>query len=200
MCDLTGSYPFSNDTSGIWPKYINIPRATIFLSIFCMVSTPWNIVKNAQGILAFLSGYSCLMGPMAGVMITDYYIIKKKKLDIHAMYHDGPAGIYWYTKGVNFRAWAAFCVGVGPSMPGFAKSIEPGLEIGGAWRPFTFAWLYGIAASSAAYYAVNWAWPQTNSLVEEAVLPPQRGEVEVIDGLSSEDAEGVLAGEKKESV
>lgn len=48
------------------PKYINIFRATIFISLFCIVSTPWNIIKNASGLLAFLSGYSCLMGPLAG--------------------------------------------------------------------------------------------------------------------------------------
>jgi nucleobase:cation symporter-1, NCS1 family len=56
-----GSYPFSNDVSGLWPKYINIFRATLFISIFCIVSTPWNIIKNAAGLLAFLSGYSVLM-------------------------------------------------------------------------------------------------------------------------------------------
>jgi hypothetical protein len=48
------------------PKYINIFRATVFISLFCIVSTPWNIIKNASGLLAFLSGYSCLMGPLAG--------------------------------------------------------------------------------------------------------------------------------------
>lgn len=64
-----GTYPFSNDITGIWPKYINILRATFFISIFCIASTPWNIIKNAAGLLAFLSGYSCLMGPLAGVMV-----------------------------------------------------------------------------------------------------------------------------------
>lgn len=61
-----GTYPFSNDVSGLYPKFINIFRATIIISVFCVVSTPWNIIKNAAGLLAFLSGYSCLMGPSAG--------------------------------------------------------------------------------------------------------------------------------------
>ena len=134
-------------------------------------------------------------------MITDYYLVKKKKLDIHAMYQDGPQGVYWYTKGVNFRAWAAFFVAVAPLMPGFAKNINPGLDIGGGWKPFTFAWLYGITTASLVYYGINWVWPQTSSLVEEAVLPPQRGEVEVIEGMSSHGTEGDSAAEKeKESV
>jgi NCS1 family nucleobase:cation symporter-1 len=52
-----GSYPFSNDISGFAPKYINIFRGTVFMCVFCVVSTPWNIIKNAAGLLAFLSGY-----------------------------------------------------------------------------------------------------------------------------------------------
>lgn len=127
-----GTYPFSNDVSGLYPKYINIFRATCIISIFCVVSTPWNIINNAAGLLAFLSGYSCLMGPLAGVMVCDYYIIKKQKLDIHEMYHD--RGIYWYSYGVNWRAFVAFVIGFGPLMPGFAKSINNDLDVGGAWK------------------------------------------------------------------
>lgn len=178
-----GSYPFSNDVTGLWPKYINIFRATLFISLFCILSTPWNIIKNAAGLLAFLSGYSCLMGPLAGVMTTDYYIIKKGKLNIHAMYQDGPEGIYWYTGGFNIRAFIAFGIAVAPLMPGFAKSINNDLDVGGAWQIYAFAWLYGFTTSALSYYVIcTWIWPQTVSLVEEATLPPQKGEVSEVDG------------------
>jgi NCS1 family nucleobase:cation symporter-1 len=56
-----GTYPFSNDVTGLDPKHINIFRATLIISIFCVVCTPWNIIKNAAGLLAFLSGYSCMV-------------------------------------------------------------------------------------------------------------------------------------------
>ncbi|PKS13150.1 hypothetical protein jhhlp_000492 [Lomentospora prolificans] len=199
-----GSYPFSNDISGIWPKYINVFRATLFISIFCIVSTPWNIIQNAGGLLAFLSGYSCLMGPMAGVMVVDYYIIKQKKLNIHAMYQDGPEGIYWYSYGFNFRAWIAFFVGVAPLMPGFAKSIDPSIEVGGAWKIYSFAWLYGFTTTSLVYFAINkWIWPQTVSLVEEAVYPPQKGErasdIE-IEGESLDGKSGARMGETEKEI
>ncbi|KAJ2895360.1 hypothetical protein MKZ38_006631 [Zalerion maritima] len=188
-----GSYPFSNDVTGIWPKYINIFRATLFISVFCIISTPWNIIKNAAGLLAFLSGYSCLMGPLAGVMVTDYYIVKQKKLNIHAMYQDGPEGIYWYSKGFNIRAFIAFFVGVGPLLPGFAKSIENSLDVGGAWKIYAFAWLYGFTTTSLVYWVIcKWIWPQTVSIIADAVLPPQKGEVG-----SDGDIEGVPTDEEK---
>ena len=81
-----GTYPSSNDVSGMMPKYVNNFRATVFLSVFATAYTPWNIVRNASGLLAFLSGYSCLMGPLAGTMISDYYLVKKSKLDVDQLY------------------------------------------------------------------------------------------------------------------
>jgi len=104
----------------------------LFISLFCVVSTPWNIIKSAGGLLAFLSGYSCLMGPLAGVIVCDYYIIKKRKLNVHELYNG--RGIYWYDYGFNWRAFAAFGTGFAPLMPGFAKSIQPTLNVGGSWK------------------------------------------------------------------
>jgi NCS1 family nucleobase:cation symporter-1 len=127
-----GSYPFSNDISGFAPKYINIFRGTVFMAVFCVVSTPWNIIKNAAGLLAFLTGYSCLMGPLAGTIVCDYYIIKKQKLNVHELYHTN--GIYYYNGGWNWRAFVSFFIPVACLMPGFAKSIANSLNVGGAWK------------------------------------------------------------------
>lgn len=198
-------------------RYINIFRGTLFISLFCVVSTPWNIIKNAAGLLAFLNGYSCLMGPLAGVMVTDYYIIKHAKLDINEMYR--PHGIYWYSGGWNWRAWAAFCVGVAPLMPGFAKSIAPTLNVGGAWkyvlfiflitaaanllslRIYTFAWIYGYVMTSLVYYGLNWLHPQTVSVIDVAVLPPQKGDVlpTTTEGSVVEDLKEPMVHEKRDT-
>jgi len=128
------------------------------------------------------------MGPLAGVMVCDYYIIKKRKLNLHEMYTDH--GIYWYTGGYNLRAFVAFFAAVAPLMPGFAKSIANGLNVGGAWKIYTFAWIFGFVISSTTYYAINYFYPQTVSLVEEAVYPLQLGETmspPIVDGDSVSD-------------
>ncbi|KAF2473516.1 uncharacterized protein BDR25DRAFT_333038 [Lindgomyces ingoldianus] len=170
-----GTYPFSNDITGMAPKYINIFRATCFISLFCIISTPWNIIKNASGLLAFLSGYSCLMGPLAGTMVCDYYIIKKRKLDVDQLYTD--RGIYWYEHGVNWRAYASFIIGFAPLMPGFAKSIENTLNVGGAWKIYTFAWIFGFTLSFLVHYVIcTYISVPTESLVEEAAYPPKTSE------------------------
>jgi NCS1 family nucleobase:cation symporter-1 len=106
------------------------------MSIFCVVSTPWNIIKNAAGLLSFLSGYSCLMGPLAGILVTDFYIIRKGKLDIFALYDGKPGAKYWYTGGMNFRAFFSFVLGFAPTLPGFARAIggPKKVHVGGAWK------------------------------------------------------------------
>ncbi|KAI9893975.1 MAG: hypothetical protein M1814_004745 [Vezdaea aestivalis] len=170
-----GTYPFSLDISGLSPRYIDRIRATAMISVFCVISNPWQIIKNASGFLAFLSGYSCLMGPLAGVMVCDYYVIKKQKLDIHELYKD--RGIYWYTGGFNWRAFTAFIIGFAPLMPGFAKSIQPTLNVGGAWKIYTFAWMWGFVNSFLVYFVIcKYISPPTETLVLDAVYPPQRGE------------------------
>ena len=64
-------------------------------------------------------------------MVCDYYIIKKRKLDVNELYKDH--GIYHYSYGFNWRAFAAFFIGLAPLLPGFAKSIDNSLNVGGAW-------------------------------------------------------------------
>ena len=170
-----GTYPFSNDVSGLSPKYINNFRATIFISLFCIICTPWNIIKNASGLLAFLSGYSCLMGPIAGIMITDYYVLKKGKLNINDMYKTH--GIYYYNTGFNVQAFVAFLLGVVPLMPGFAKSIDNSINVGGAWKVYTFAWLFGFSASSVSYYVIcTYMKGLGVAITDVAVYPAQLGE------------------------
>jgi nucleobase:cation symporter-1, NCS1 family len=182
---MIGSYPFSNDVTGMMPRYINIFRGTVFISIFCVVSTPWNIIKNAAGLLAFLSGYSCLMGPLAGTMVCDYYIIKKRKFNVDQLYTD--RGIYWYDHGFNWRAFASFTIGFAPLIPGFAKSIKTDLNVGGAWKIYTFAWIFGFTISMLSHYVINtYISPSHETLIEVAVYPPH---VQDIDGQISIEGE-----------
>ena len=191
------TYPFSNDLAGMPPKYINIFRATIFISIFCIVSTPWNIIKNAAGLLAFLSGYSCLMGPLAGTMISDYYLVKKGKLDVDQLYTH--RGIYWYNGGWNWRAYVSFVAGFAPLLPGFAKSIDNTLDIGGAWKIYTFAWIFGFFLSLTTHYIVcTYISVPTASLVDSAVYPPQKDEVAtpVLEGEDASTKDTPVAKEK----
>jgi nucleobase:cation symporter-1, NCS1 family len=183
-----GTYPFSNDVSGLCPKYINIFRATLFISIFCVISNPWQIIRNAAGLLAFLSGYSAFMGSVCGVMVSQYYFILNKKLNIHELYNGD--GIYKYWHGINWRAFAAFAVGVGPLMPGFAHSIDNDLEVGGAWKIYTFSCLFGFFVSGLTYYGIcRFVSDVGPAKIDVAVYPAGPEDIEDIEGRNVETYE-----------
>jgi len=107
-------------------------------------------------------------------MITDYYILKKQKLNLDEMYKT--RGIYYYSYGFNWRAFAAFFLGLTPLLPGFAKSIDNNLDVGGSWKVYTFAWLFGFTASSLTYYGIcTFISGLGVAIVDVAVYPAQLG-------------------------
>jgi NCS1 family nucleobase:cation symporter-1 len=135
------------------------------------------------------------MGPLAGVMVCDYYIVKKRKLDVNELYKDH--GIYHYSHGFNWRAFLAFFIGLGPLLPGFAKSINTSLDVGGAWKVYTFAWLFGFFTSMLSYYVIcKYISGLGVAVIDVAVYPAQltdgvadieSGDSEVFEGKGIEE-------------
>jgi len=84
------------------------------------------------------------MGPLAGVMCSDYYLVRKCKLDIRALYQ--PYGLYRYDGGWNWRAYVAFFIPVSALLPGLAYSIAPeSVHVNqGILHLYSFSWLFGI--------------------------------------------------------
>jgi len=174
-----GSFPFGNDVSGVFPQYLNIRRAAILMAIFCLISCPWQIIANAKALLSFLSGYSCFMGPLAGVICSDYYLVRKCKYNVKELYN--PDGLYRYDRGWNWRAFVAFFIPVSVLLPGLAYSIDPvNVHVSdGLLHLYSFSWLFGILMAAAIYYVICvYISPPTDSFTEVAVYPPQTIEEE----------------------
>jgi hypothetical protein len=86
-------------------------------------------------------------------MCSQYYLILNKKLNIHELYNGH--GIYRYSKvGINWRAYASFFIAVAPLLPGFSKSINNSLDVGGIWKIYTFSCIYGFVVSGLTYYLI----------------------------------------------
>jgi len=118
------------------------------------------------------------MGPIAGILVSDFYLVRKKKLDIRAMYD--PNGRYRYWRGWNWRAWLTFSIAVGPILPGFAQSINPTINISaGAEHLYTFSWTWGFVMCVLVYYVIcRYISPPTESMVDVPVFPPRTEEEE----------------------
>jgi NCS1 family nucleobase:cation symporter-1 len=118
------------------------------------------------------------MGPIAGILVSDYYLVRNMKLDIRDMYN--PHGKYRYYHGWNWRAWLIFFIAVGPILPGFAQSINPNLVISaGALHLYTFSWMWGFVVCVTGYWVIcKFISPPTASFSEVAVFPPRTVEEE----------------------
>jgi len=105
------------DLMTLCPKYVNLRRGQIIAALIGgWAFVPWNILANAISFLNFMSGYTIWLGPITSIMIAEYWIIKKQKVNVPELYR--PHGMYRYWNGINWRALLALCVGFIPVLPG----------------------------------------------------------------------------------
>jgi nucleobase:cation symporter-1, NCS1 family len=110
------------------------------------------------------------------------------------MYNGERDGIYWYNKlGINWRAYASFFVAVGPLLPGFSKSINNNLDVGGAWKIYTFSCIYGFVTSGLVYYVIcQYVSGVGPAKIDEAVYPPGKVDTDDVEVGISPSEEGSL--------
>src|SRR5436190_845790 len=99
----------SNDFSNLNPRRISFRTGGIITGVLGVVMMPWKLLSDFSAyIFGWLVGYSGLLGPIAGIMIADYFIVRKAELNVTDLYLRG--GEYEYTNGVNIRALIALAL------------------------------------------------------------------------------------------
>jgi NCS1 family nucleobase:cation symporter-1 len=135
----------SNDFSNLSPRLISFRTGGMITGVVGVMMMPWKLLGDYSAyIFGWLVGYSGLLGPIAGVMIADYFILRKRTLAVDDLYRRG--GIYEYRGGVNPRAVASLILGIAIALLGLAI---PPLR----WL-YDYAWFVGFAVSALAYLAL----------------------------------------------
>jgi NCS1 family nucleobase:cation symporter-1 len=135
----------SNDFSNLAPRLISFRTGGMITGLLGLAMMPWKLMSSfGNYIFGWLVGYSALLGPVAGIMVADYFMIRGTRLDISSLYHRG--GPYEYSKGFNPRAIAALVVGVVVALCGL---VIPSLRF-----LYDYAWFVGFFLSSAIYVAL----------------------------------------------
>ncbi|MFP5390455.1 MAG: NCS1 family nucleobase:cation symporter-1 [Gammaproteobacteria bacterium] len=141
------------DFSALAPRHISYRTGGYITAGVALVMMPWKILESTQGyIFTWLIGYSALLGPIAGILIIDYYFIRATQLDVDSLYRE--QGAYTYTGGWNVAALVAFVLGVMPNIPGFLNAAFPdsfGDVSAGFKALYTYAWFVGVAISGLVY-------------------------------------------------
>jgi len=132
----------SNDFSNLNPRLISFRTGGLITGVVGILMMPWKLLTDFNSyIFGWLVGYSGLLGPIAGIMIADYFVVRSRKLDLPALYRRG--GAYEYSRGFNWRAMVALGLGVLVALVGL---LLPALR----WL-YDYAWFVGFLISAVAY-------------------------------------------------
>ena len=143
----------ANDFANLAPSKINFRTGGFITGVLGILIFPWKLIADPTGyIFTWLIAYSSLLGPIGGIMIADYYFIRRKTLVAEELYN--PVGIYSYIRGNNYCALIALLAGILPNVPGFLVTVH---LVNAAYIPvfisslYHYAWFVGFAVSFFVY-------------------------------------------------
>lgn len=149
----------ANDFANAFPKWISFRTGGLITGIIGILMQPWRLLADPSGyIFAWLVGYSGGLGSIAGVLIADYWIVHRKRLELGDLYRN--QGVYTYNGGWNWRAVVATLVGCALAWGG--KTLEWfGLPVSWLLQLYPYAWFVGFGAAAVTHYLLT------------KLLPPQ---------------------------
>ncbi|UTT69024.1 NCS1 family nucleobase:cation symporter-1 [Arthrobacter sp. DNA4] len=127
--------------TNLFPKRLNFRKAAMVSATIGLLILPWNLYNNPLVIVYFLGGLGALLGPLFGVVMADYWLIRRGMVNVPELYTASPDGAYFYKKGVNPRAIIAM---VPAAVLALLIAFVPGLA---AAAPFAWFFAAGIAAT-----------------------------------------------------
>jgi NCS1 family nucleobase:cation symporter-1 len=135
----------ANDFSNLWPRKISFRTGGVITCFAGIALMPWKLLANYKTfILGWLGGYAAFLGPVAGIMICDYFLIRRRVLAVDDLYLRH--GSYEYSGGFNWLALGALAVGAASALIGL---VVPAL------RPlYDYSWFVGFAVAFVAYYGL----------------------------------------------
>ncbi len=147
----------ANDFANAFPSKINFKTGGLITGIVGIAMMPWELLKNPERYInGWLVGYSGSLGSVAGVLIVDYWILRKKELDLVSLYKAD--GAYRYTNGWNLAAVWATLAGAGIAL------------LGAFWAPmrpiYDWSWFVGFGLAGGIYWL----------LMQGRIAPSRRGQ------------------------
>jgi NCS1 family nucleobase:cation symporter-1 len=147
----------ANDFANAFPKWISFRTGGLITGIIGIVMQPWRLLADPSGyIFAWLVGYSGGLGSIAGVLIADYWLVRKKGLALPDLYRT--SGIYTYFSGWNWRAVVATLLGCalawgGQILAWFGVTVDWLLDL------YAYAWFVGFGVAAISYWVLMKALP-----------------------------------------
>ena len=151
----------ANDFSNLWPRRISFKRGGLITGLIGILIMPWKLYTDlSHYIFTWLIGYSALLGAVAGVMLADYYLLRRARLDAEALYLE--QGEYAFGgSGFNWRALVAVAVGIAVNVPGFLAQASAGsIQVAPIFESlYTYAWFVSLLIAGLAHIVLSTTFP-----------------------------------------
>jgi len=102
---IDNAFSAGMDIAGLFPSYINIRRGAYIGLLLSIALCPLQLLSSASTYISVLSAYSVFLGPMCGIMISDYWIVRRRKIKLSDLYHGRKDGVFFFWHGVNWRSY-----------------------------------------------------------------------------------------------
>lgn len=136
------------DIANIAPKHLDFKKGGFIAAIIALVITPWNLFNSPEVIGYFLGSIGAVLGPLFGVMMVDYFTLRKERVVVSDLFRE--SGFYYYSKGWNLKAIWAFLVAAVPAIAIQILSVATDVVFIEMIAPF--AWFFTAAISMVVYY------------------------------------------------
>lgn len=148
----------ANDFAHMAPRFITFRVGGLITGLIGILIMPWKLLADPSGyIFTWLIGYSALLGPVGGIMIADYFVLRNRQLNLTDLYN--PKGEYRYTGGFSIIGLVALVISILPNIPGFLITIDkwpkqwPAPAILG--ELYNYAWFVGFALAFLIYLTLK---------------------------------------------
>lgn len=146
------------DMTALLPRWLNIRRGSYICAAVGLAMCPYSLLTSSNQFTTYLSAYSVFLSSIAGVMVCDYYFVRKGYLEVKELYDARPTGPYYYTYGVHWRAYAAYIAGILINVVGFAGAVGNEVPVAATYI-YNLNFFCGFSVSAVLYWGLCRFWP-----------------------------------------
>ncbi|KAJ4393233.1 hypothetical protein N0V93_002441 [Gnomoniopsis smithogilvyi] len=119
---ILNSVAAAMDMAASNPRWLTIRRCSYIIAALGVCTNPWQITTTAATFIQVLSGFGTFYGPITGILVSDFWIVRKRLIKMRDLYIGNEESIYWYDRGFNWRAFLTFFLAIAPAFPGYILS------------------------------------------------------------------------------
>ena len=139
------------DMTALLPRYLNIRRGGYVCALVGLAMCPWHLLSSSNNFTTYLSAYSVFLSSIAGVIISDYYFVRRGYLQIRDLYSARKSSPYYYRLGVHWRGYISYIAGILINIVGFVGAIGRKVPVG-AQYVYNLNFFCGFIVAAGTYY------------------------------------------------